>query len=109
MVWTQTYSASEVCLNLHYCLSLFLSLKQFLFLVYSKVIQLYLCIYFHIIFCYGLIQNTAICGVTQSRTRLKRLSSSSSSSSIPLYTGTAASSSIYLLMATQIASVSWLL
>ena len=51
MVWTQTYSASEVCLNLNYCLSLCLSLKQSLFLAYSKVIQLYMCIYFHVTFC----------------------------------------------------------
>ena len=40
----------------------------------------------------------AVYGVAKSQTRLKRLSSSSSSSSIPLYICTTASLSIHLLM-----------
>ena len=45
-------------------------------------------------------------GVAQSRTRLKRLSSSSSSS-IPLYICTVSSLSIHLLMDNYVVSVSW--
>ena len=49
----------------------------------------------------------AVHGVTQSQTRLKRLSSSSSN--IPLYICTAASLSIHLLMGIQVASMFQLL
>ena len=48
----------------------------------------------------------AIYGVTQSRTRLKRLSSSSC---IPLYVCTASSLSIHLWMGIEVVSLSWLL